>query len=442
MPNAAAIVYSLYKNPIALLTRDHYTKDLVIDRMFGLRALSLNDPGYIRQVFITNRHKYGIDPIRKLLLKRSFSRGLAAVEGDEWHTLRRLSAVQFSSRKLARYAVDIAAICDRFCLRQPDRQSVSLASLATGLALENGMRCLFSKDRDGSFEPMSETNSNYLEHVLAIDVADILQAPAELPRLMKRRVGRILRRHGAIVETLYRQRQERIRSGAGAPDDLLTGICRHFISNTGYGDGRRAALDNIGTMLGASYDTTGKVIAWALYLLAMTPDALSAVRDEVDAGRHDHVSPQQWPSVLPHVLATIRETLRLYPAIPGMARHALEGDRLGPHPVRKGDYLVASTWLLQRSDRHWNEGSRFRIGRFLPGGEADGKADCYMPFGVGPRMCIGRAFAELESVIVLARLVREFDFRYASAEPPQPVWRGTLRSNNGIPVIMTRRGRH
>jgi len=438
-PGVFATIHGLYANPITLLTDQHYENPIVVDRLFGLRAVSLNDPDHIRQVFVTNRLNYGIDPIRKLLLKRNFGQGLAAVEGEAWHAIRRVAAAQFSSRKLQGYGVEMAAIVKRFCHCQPDRQSLLLSRLVTALAMDNGMKCLFSLDRNHQFDPMMDTNSQYLEYGMSLDMMDIVRAPTAVPRPLKKPIGTIQRRHRAAVRALYQARTARMESKADAPDDLLTGICRHFQDRAGADGESVAALDNIGTMLGASYDTTSKVIAWALYLLSQSPADAAAIRAELDAGGHDDVAPHLWPNALPLILATVRETLRLYPAIPGMVRQARQADLIGSLTVEKGDYVVASVWLLQRSGRHWKDGTRFRIDRFLPGGEADSKADCFMPFGIGPRSCIGRQFAELECVITLAILLRNFDFHYAGKQPPAPVWKGTLRSSNGIPVTMIRR---
>lgn len=438
-PGVFATIHGLYANPITLLTERHYKDPIVVDRMFGLRAVSLNDPDHIRQVFVTNRRNYGIDPIRKLLLKRNFGQGLAALEGEAWHPIRRVAATQFSSRKLQGYGVEMADIVKRFCHCQPEKQSLLLSRLVTALAMDNGMKCLFSLDRNCQFDPMMDTNSQYLEYGMSLDVMDIVRAPTAVPRPLKKPIRSIQKRHRAVIRALYQARIDRMKSKSGAPDDLLSGICRHFQDRAGPDGESAAALDNIGTMFGASYDTTSKVIAWALYLLSQEPATAVAIRAEVDAGEQDALPPHLWPDALPHLLATVRETLRLYPAIPGMVRYARQSDMIGSQPVKKGDYVVASIWLLHRSGRHWNNGTRFRIERFLPGGEAGSKADCYMPFGIGPRSCIGRQFAELECVITLAILLRNFDFRYAGKQPPAPVWKGTLRSSNGIPVTMSRR---
>lgn len=438
-PGILATIRGLYSNPITLLTEEHYRNKIVVDRMFGLCAVSLNDPDHIRQVFVTDRQNYGIDPIRKLLLKRNFGRGMASVEGEEWRGIRKVAVTQFANAKLQRYGTEIAELVKRFCQVQPQRQHISASRWVTGLAMDNGMKCLFSLDRNRLFEPAMDTNSAYLEHGMALDFMDIMRAPAALPRAMKKSMGRVQRRHRSIVRALYRARIGRMNSGSGAPDDLLTGICRHYAQSAVSGSECPAALDNIGTMFGASYDTTSKVIAWAIYLLSQAPAATHAILKEVDGGEHDHLPPDRWPDALPVTLATVRETLRLYPAIPGMVRHALQNTSISSQPIRKGDYVVASIWLLHRSERHWKDGARFRIGRFLPDGEASRKADCYMPFGIGPRTCVGRQFAELECVITLAILLRNFDFRYAGIRPPEPVWKGTLRSSNGIPVVVARR---
>ena len=439
MPNAAVALYTLFKNPLELLTQRHHDEGLVIDTMFGIRAFSLNDPDFIHQIFVTHRGRYGIDPIRKLLLNRGFEQGLASVEGEAWQSLRKLAATEFTPKKREQFGAQIATMSREFCRRQPGPQTVPLARLMTSLAMDNAMACLFSIHRDASFDAMMETNSNYLEHGMAIDPLDVFRLPSALPRLMKKPIRGIERRHRKLVDMLYQNRCEQIAAGRAVPEDLLTAICRHFMQEADPSKARRAALDNIGTMFGASYDTTSKIISWALYLTSQSPSTLERLRAEIDSGNHDSLPPIQWPSALPLTLATIRETARLYPPVPGMVRYAREEDVVGDHDVKPGDFLVASIWLLQRSDRHWKNGTCFDIDRFLPGGEAERKPGCYMPFGTGPRTCIGRHFAELEAVIVLATVLRHFEFHYDGAKPPKPVWKGTVRSDNGLPMTMIRR---
>lgn len=439
LPGHARIIYQLYKNPIELLTHEHYTRAIVVNKMLGMRAVFLNDPNHIRRVFITDRQTYGIDPIRKLLLRKNFQQGLACVEGTEWHEIRGLTASHFTGGRLQKYADEISRIASDFCQQQPNVRSASLVDVINEIALNCSMRCLFSAKDTGSFSTLQDTNAQYLEHGMSLDVMDILRMPAKLPRILKRSLGSLGRRHRTIVGDLYRSRAELVETNNGAPDDLLTGICQHYMQKSDAKLGHSAALDNVGTMLGAAYDTTSKTISWAIYLLVNSPDVLNSVRAEIDAGLHDNLPPHKWAEVLPLVQASVRETLRLYPAIPGTARYALANTCLGGQAIRKGDFIIANIWVLHRSARFWKNATRFEPERFLAGRCEKQNAQHFMPFGIGPRSCVGRHFAELEAVIVLATLLRNFDFTYMGAGDPQPVWKGTLRSSNGIPVMMSRR---
>lgn len=439
LPGHAGIIYQLYKNPIELLTDEHYENAVVVNELLGMRAVFLRDPRHIRQVFVTDRETYGLDPIRKLLLRQNFKRGLAAIEGAEWDEARKLAAAEFTRERLQRYAAQIARIANTFCQRQPDERSGSLSTMVNEIALASSMTCLFSTEDAGLYDTISETNAIYLERGMSIDLMDILRMPSTLPRLLKRSVMSIARQHRKMVGDLYWSRKRRIESGEPAPDDLLTAICRHYARKSHGGNGHSDALDNVGTMLGAAYDTTSKAISWTIYLLANSPETLEAVRTEIAEGRLAGQPPHRWAESLPLLVASVRETLRLYPPIPGTVRYARRKAQIDNQRIRKGDFIVANIWAMQRSSRFWENATRFQPHRFLEKGQDKRSEQHFMPFGIGPRTCVGRHFAELECVIVLAMLLENFDFTYIGKGPPRPVWKGTLRSSNGIPATMKRR---
>lgn len=439
LPGHAGIIYQLYKNPIELLTDEHYENAVVVNEMFGMRAVFLRDPRHIRQVFVTDRETYGLDPIRKLLLRQNFKRGLAAIEGAEWDEARKLAATEFTSERLQRYAAQIARIVNAFCQRQPGERSGSLSAIVNEIALTCSMTCLFSTEDAGAYETINETNAIYLERGMSIDLMDVLRMPSTLPRLLKRSVMTIARQHRRMVGDLYWSRMRRMASGEKAPDDLLTGICRHYAKRSDGGNEHSDALDSVGTMLGAAYDTTSKAISWTIYLLANSPGILEEVRREIADAHLVRQPPHRWAKILPLLVASIRETLRLYPPIPGTVRYARRNAQIDNQIIEKGDFIVANIWAMQRSRRFWENATRFQPHRFLQTGHDQRTEQHFMPFGVGPRTCVGRHFAELECVIVLATLLKNFDFTYIGKSPPRPVWKGTLRSSNGIPAIMKRR---
>lgn len=192
-------------------------------------------------------------------------------------------------------------------------------------------------------------------------------------------------------------------------------------------------------MLGAAFETTTLAIGWTLYFLSRAEHDQRWLHEELDAGAHLDAPPHAWPALLPRTLAAIRETLRIYAPLPGITRYAIGPDRTGDLKIRKGEYVVANIWAMHRDPEHWPHPDEYRPERFLPGRQAERCATRYMPFGIGPRTCIGRHFAELEAVVVLATLLGSFGLRPAPGPAPTPVWRGTLRPDGPVTVKFTRR---
>ena len=440
LPNRLSTLYFLNRNPIRLLTRRHYSQPFVRNRMFGLSAVFLNDPDMIRHVFVDGRANYGIDPIRKLLLSRNFGRGIATVEGDDWHGARKAASPYFTSRKLEEYGETFLDVACAHCRAVPPSAPVSLVAFVSDITFECAMRCLFSVQADNGFRPAIEANSVCMEKGMTLDLMDIWRMPLGVPRLFKKSLRAYQARYRDHVEAMLRARLDRISRSASGLDDLMTGYQDHYLSDRARDGGVVAALDNIGTMLGAAFDSTTQALAWTVYFLTRSPAAMKAVRDEID-GADAAVAPHLWTARLPRTLAALRETLRVYPTLPAISRYALDDDEIGGQRVRRGEFVVANIWAMHRDPSHWHRASDYLPDRFLPGGDGAGEVQRYMPFGIGPRACIGRHFAEIEAVIVLATLLRSFDFAPAGASPPRPVWRGTLRSDNGIPMMIARRRR-
>ncbi|MEX3008556.1 cytochrome P450 [Hoeflea sp. TYP-13] len=438
LPNPAATLYYLYANPVALLTHDHYSEPIIANRMFGKRAVFLGDPDYIRHVFSSNRNRYGLDPIRKLLLKGNFERGMATVEGEEWKQARKTGAAFLDAGHLCNYATEIEEVVAQICNDQPDRQRCDLVRLVAQITFACSMRCLYSLSDDGSFNSIIRSNERYMSNALRVDFMDIMRMPHGLPRFLKRSTRRNARKLRADTDRLYQQRASQIENGCDAPDDLLSRYCSHARSGMLPEKERSGVLDNIGTMMGAAYETTSNALCWTLYFLSKSPSAMRAVRQEAIASGHT-LPPQEWPATFPVCLAAMRETLRLYPPLPGIVRYALDNDIIAGFPIRKGDFVIGNVWALQRTDRYWSNGNLFDISRFLPGGQGLDNNRYYMPFGVGPRMCVGRQFSELVAVITLVSILRQFELSFVGTKTPEPVWRGTLRPNGPIHFEITRR---
>jgi cytochrome P450 len=408
MPNHLSTLYFLHRNPIRLLTRRHYSEPFVRNRMFGLSAVFLNDPDLIRHVFVDGRTKYGIDPIRKLLLSRNFGQGIATVEGTDWHDARKAASPYFTSSKLKEYAATFVDVARAHCCTELSGGPVPLVGFIADITFECAMRCLFSFRGDATFHTTIESSSICMEKGMTFDLMDIWRLPMSIPRLLKKSVATYQERYRGHVEAMLRARNERISEAAAGLDDLMTGYQNQYLSN-GTQQGRTAALDN-----------------------------MRAVLEEVDGAR-GATDPHLWPTKLPRTLAVIRETLRVYPTLPAISRYALDDDEIDGYRIGKGEFVVANIWAMHRDRRHWHRACDYLPDRFLPDGDGASNAARYMPFGIGPRSCIGRHFAEIEAVIVLATLLRNLEFIPCGGKRPQPVWRGTLRADNGIPMVLAQR---
>jgi cytochrome P450 len=220
---------------------------------------------------------------------------------------------------------------------------------------------------------------------------------------------------------------------AGVPRDLLTLLLEAD------GLGASEIEDNIITFIGAGHETTARALGWTLYLLSKAPAERETVERELDAVLPGLGDPLQWLEALPHTRAAFEEAMRLYPPAPSLNRMAVEADRIGDVEVPAGASLLVMPWLVHRHERLWERPGHFIPARFLPENRAKLDRYQYLPFGVGPRVCIGASFALQEGVIALASLMRHLRFEDAGTRPPHPVQKITVQPRGGLPMRVSRR---
>jgi cytochrome P450 len=220
-----------------------------------------------------------------------------------------------------------------------------------------------------------------------------------------------------FVDQLIKDRH-RSSSDGQQPRDLLDLLLAARDPETGKPFSQEQLRDQVATMILAGHETTAVTIFWALYLLALAPDAQEQVAEEAGlAGSHD-----ESPAVghLVYTRAVIEETMRLYPPAYVIVRAAREADEIAGMPVRPGDLMVISPWLLHRHQRRWVDPEAFVPERFMPGAPVVDRS-AYLPFGVGPRVCIGAQFAITEATLVLSRLMASFRIELVEQRPVMPI---------------------
>ena len=214
---------------------------------------------------------------------------------------------------------------------------------------------------------------------------------------------------------------------AGARFDDIASAVVEARDGAGRAFTREELIDQLGVLFLAGHETSASALTWVFFLLAMQPHMVSRVRAEVDSVVGEGPVSFEATKHLPFVRNVFRETLRLYPPITFLPRVASEATRIGQYPVRKGALIMVAPWVLHRHEKYWRNPGVFDPNRFLPEREAELTPGSYIPFGIGPRICAGAAFATVEAVLLIARLFRRFDFTVLSPADVQPAARLTTR---------------
>ena len=221
---------------------------------------------------------------------------------------------------------------------------------------------------------------------------------------------------------------------AGAPRDLLTLLLETE------GLSRSEIEDNIIPFIGAGHETTARALGWTLYLLSQSPHERRKVERELDRRLPALPDPRTWADELPYTRAAFEEAMRLYPPAPSLNRMALADDKAAGLPIPAGASVLVMPWLVHRHETLWERPGHFMPERFLPENRKRLDRFQYLPFGAGPRVCIGASFALQEGVIALATLLRTLRFDFTGSRPPLPVQKITVQPRGGLPMRVTRRG--
>ncbi len=437
------LLLALRRNPIATWTRAHFEKPVVFGRSVLGPIAVVSDPALVRHVLVDNASNYPKDLLQRRMLSPGIGKGLLMAEGADWRAQRRALAPLFSPRHVlgfeAAMAEEAAAMVARWTCHRDGRR-VDVAAEMARVTLRILARTIFSDALTRSAEDFAGVVGRFLETVGKLDPLDVLGMPDWVPRL-----GRIRNRphlrffEQAVATMMARRRAAMARDPAAVPRDLLTLLLEATDPETDEPLSDEEVKANLVTFIIAGHETTSNALTWTLFLLSRDAAARDAVEVEVDrllpegrlaSGRLDE---------LHRTRAAIDEAMRLYPPAATISRQAVGPDRLGTLRIKAGTTVVVAPYVLHRHRLLWDAPEDFVPERFLP--ESRGRIDrfAYLPFGAGPRVCIGASFALQEAVTVLATVMRGFRLSLAPGHVVMPVQRVALRAKGGMPMIVHRR---
>jgi cytochrome P450 len=238
-----------------------------------------------------------------------------------------------------------------------------------------------------------------------------------------------------IVVRIVADRRAQMEKGDAARDDLLSMLLEARDEDTGEGMSDRQLRDELVTLFLAGHETTAIALTWTFHLLAGKPEALATLEREVDEVLGERLVPQfDDLERLPYARMVAEEAMRLYPPAYVFSRRAAGEDQLGPYRMPAGAHIVISPYALHRRPDYWPDPDGFWPERFAPGARTDRPKLAYLPFGGGPRICIGNSFAMMEHAIVLAAVVRRWRLESIPGREVRTEPRITLRPRGGLPM--------
>jgi cytochrome P450 len=401
----------------------------------GAPALLLNDPDDVRHVLQVAARNWGKQTVQYAALARVTGPGLLASSEPSWIEHRRLAAPAFHHHRLEAVSDQVRAAADSALAARLDGATsatsrlVDVAALMDRMALDAVGRALFSTDLSGRAQQLLDATSDAAELVVRLG-RSTLPTAAWAPTRTNLRLRWTRRRLDAITSELITQRRGhgRISPGGSHGDDLLGLLLDSDLTDA-------EIRDELVTMVIAGHETVAAALTWTLMLLAEHQPAQEQVRDEL-AGHPGPVSMLAQRDRLPWTRAVVDEALRLYPPAWALSRRSHAADVICGLEVPAGTLVIVSPWLLHRRADSWPDPLTFRPDRFM---DAGARRKGYLPFGQGPRLCIGREFALGEMVVLLSRLLASY-----RVDLPQGWTRPTAQAQvavhprGGMPLVLSR----
>ncbi len=435
--NPLQLIMAIRRNPVTAWGVWHFEEPYIQARTPLLGdTIVVNDPAMLRHVLVDNVLNYPKSGIaRRVLAPAGAADGLLTAEGDAWKQMRRTLAPIFAPRNVDMLA---GAICDRAAAaaeriaRTPTGGRVDVSAEMARTTFEVMSATLFSDGITSGPEEFGRALNRFLETMGRVDPFDLMGVPDWVPRLTRFRgrdaVAFFEREVGATIA----KRRAAVADGT-APHDLLTLLIKASDPETGLGISDAEVASHVITFIVAGHETTSNALSWTLYLLAKHPEVRAKV--EAEAREADLNALADWPDKLVWTRAVIEEAMRLYPPASTLSRQTIAEDRIGDVVIPKGALVIVSPYIVHRHKKLWESPDYFMPERFLPGARESIDRFQYLPFGQGPRVCIGLRFAMLEAVIILTEVVRRVRLDWPARQPVQPMERITLRPDPGLSMV-------
>ena len=400
--------------------------DIVSLNLAGWPVVLLNNPDYAEYVLVRNHRNFIKFPLFFRKVRAIFGQGLLTSEGEFWHRQRRLAAPAFHAQRVAGYGDAMVRDAERMLAtwRASERRDVHADMMA--LTLRIAAKALFNAEVEKDIADIGQA-FNAVADEIAVRIRRPILIPDAIPLPGNIRYLRGVRRIDRLVDAIIKERQ----ADGGDRGDLLS-MLMLARDDEGQPMTTQQLRDEVITLLLAGHETTALALSWTWYLLAQHPEVdakLAAELRDVLGGRAPTVS--DLPR-LRYAEQVVNESMRIYPPAWGFGREALADCEIGGYAIPAGTTVIVSPWVSHRNPRYFEDPTAFRPERWDNDFAATLPRFAYIPFGGGPRICIGNRFAMMEAVLVLATVAQRFRMELRNDRPVVPLPSVTLRPKDGV----------
>lgn len=404
--------------------------------VFGHTFL-ISDPAGVKRVLLDNVANYPKTEMERKLLGATVGEGLLVSEGEKWKSHRRLMSPSFDFKSIVSYSPAMVAAAKKFSdawAAKGAGRIVDIAEEMTNLTLEVISNTMFSAD-GAILGDLVDTSLRRMSDAIDFNVLDVL--PLIGPPRMKRKLARIQKNFASMDSTMQKLISARESIDGQPVRDLLDRLIAARDGETGVRLSNDEVRDEVVIIFLAGHDTTALALTYTWYLLSQHPEVEAELHAELArilggrAPSYDDLEKLQYTKMV------IEESMRLYPPAPGIsARAVLEDDEVAGVKIPKGSTILISPWVLHRHRLLWERPEKFDPERFSPERSQGRHRFAYLPFGGGPRVCIGMALAMAEAQLILATLAQRFRLRLVPNQNIVLQHRITMRPRDGIRMTL------
>ena len=418
----------LRENVLRMIPNIALTQPIVTGRTFGIGWHMVMDPDALSHILKTRLEDYPKSTVTKSVLEPAIGDSLFIAEGAHWRWQRRAAAPAFSHRNITNLCPFMSdAAADTIERISSAGGTVDMYEEMTRATFDVISSVTFSSSDDLEGDRIFQAIDSYIDQVMRISVLDLLGAPKWIPRPARLFGPSSLQRTKRIADEAIEARQRKGQSGV---PDLLDLLLAGEDPETKRKMNLAELRDNLLTFIVAGHETTALALSWAFYLLAFDQGVQHRLRKEVRSVLGDRIATSDDVGKLQYTKQVIQESLRLYPPAAFLSRTAKADDQLLDRKVKKGETVMLPIYALHRNELLWDNPDHFDPDRFAPDKEINRFA--FLPFGDGPRVCIGAQFAYSEAIIILASIINRFHFEPIEGVAPEPKMVFTLRPEGGV----------